>query len=94
MVIVSEMSKSSLGPGHNSNLVESSSRDAFPDTGWRGEPLIPSSRGGSNEKDFMKKPPYDWTGEGDLFKPKYRKYVIPVFQLGILSCHRAHRFLT
>ncbi|KAI9060986.1 hypothetical protein FKP32DRAFT_1654854 [Trametes sanguinea] len=41
----------------------------FPDTGWRGP--VPSQQGGSEEKDFMHKPPYEWISEGDRFKPKY-----------------------
>jgi len=44
----------------------------FPDTGWRGEPELPSSNGGDGEQDFLGKPPYEWTSEGALFKPKYR----------------------
>lgn len=44
----------------------------IPDTGWRGDPPIPSKDGGSGEKDFMKKPPYEWVSEGDKFKVKYR----------------------
>ncbi|KAH9838371.1 Mss4-like protein [Rhodofomes roseus] len=39
------------------------------DTGWRGE--LPSKQGGTYEKDYMHKPPYEWKGEDDLFKPKY-----------------------
>ncbi|OSX58734.1 hypothetical protein POSPLADRAFT_1151301 [Postia placenta MAD-698-R-SB12] len=44
----------------------------IPDTGWRGQPLIPSKDGGTREKDFIHKPPYKWESEGDLFKPKYK----------------------
>lgn len=44
-------------------------RKSFPDTGWRGP--IPSQDGGTEEEDFMHKPPYEWNSEGDLFRPKY-----------------------
>ncbi|KAI0649309.1 Mss4-like protein [Trametes meyenii] len=41
----------------------------LPNTGWN-EP-IPSQNGGGYEKDFMRKPPYEWQSEGELFGPKY-----------------------
>ena len=41
----------------------------IPDTGWRGE--LPSRKGGTYEKDYMHKPPYEWKSEGDRFKAKY-----------------------
>lgn len=40
-----------------------------PDTGWK-YPL-PSKDGGDKEHDFLNKPPYTWTSEGDKFKAKY-----------------------
>ncbi|KAG2140132.1 Mss4-like protein [Suillus clintonianus] len=51
-------------------------KKSIPDTGWRGSPPIPSSDGGDSEKDWMSKPPYNWSpargpdGE-ELFKTKY-----------------------
>ena len=50
---------------------EASKAVPFPDTGWRGDPKIPSQEGGDSEKDFLNKPPYTWKSEGDLFKAKY-----------------------
>ncbi|KAG2133630.1 uncharacterized protein EDB93DRAFT_1242781 [Suillus bovinus] len=49
---------------------------SIPDTGWRGSPPIPSSDGGDSEKDWISKPPYNWSparsAEGEeLFKTKY-----------------------
>ncbi|KAA1467314.1 hypothetical protein DENSPDRAFT_235739 [Dentipellis sp. KUC8613] len=44
----------------------------IPDTGWRGQPPVPSSAGGESEPDYMHKPPYYWTSEGDLFQPQYK----------------------
>ncbi|TCD66440.1 hypothetical protein EIP91_001377 [Steccherinum ochraceum] len=44
---------------------------AFPDTGWRGEPKIPSSKGGADELEFLHKPPYEWKSEGGRFEAKY-----------------------
>ncbi|KAH9940995.1 Mss4-like protein [Amylocystis lapponica] len=44
---------------------------AHPDTGWRGQPPIPSREGGKGDPNFLHKPPYTWKSEGDLFKPKY-----------------------
>lgn len=49
---------------------------AFPDTGWRGTPKIPSQDGGDGEQDFMNKPPYSWKSENDIFKVKYRTSVL------------------
>ena len=46
-----------------------------PDTGWRGQPKIPSQSGGDGEPDFLNKPPYKWLSEGDLFDAKYYAYV-------------------
>ena len=43
----------------------------IPDTGWRGQPNIPSQQGGDGENDFLNKPPYTWHSEGNLFEPKY-----------------------
>ncbi|TFY80661.1 hypothetical protein EWM64_g3354 [Hericium alpestre] len=43
----------------------------IPDTGWRGQPSVPSSAGGDSEKNFMRKPPYFWKGEPGMFIPKY-----------------------
>lgn len=43
----------------------------IPDTGWRGQPSLPSQQGGTGETDFMNKPPYWWKSEGDKFKVKY-----------------------
>lgn len=50
-----------------------------PDTGWRGQPDVPSQEGGDYEADFLNKPPYDWRSEGDLFKAKYTSYVVLLF---------------
>ncbi|TFY55698.1 hypothetical protein EVG20_g9222 [Dentipellis fragilis] len=44
----------------------------IPDTGWRGQPPVPSSAGGESEPDYIHKPPYYWTSKGDLFQPRYR----------------------
>lgn len=41
----------------------------IPDTGWHGE--LPSHEGGTYEKHYMRKPPYEWKSDGELFKPKY-----------------------
>ncbi|KAJ3554538.1 hypothetical protein NM688_g3051 [Phlebia brevispora] len=43
----------------------------IPDTGWRGNPAVPSNHGGDEEADFLNKPPYTWQSTGDLFKVKY-----------------------
>ncbi|KAI0951087.1 hypothetical protein AcW1_008222 [Taiwanofungus camphoratus] len=52
---------------HNNPVV----RKPIPDTGWWGQPPIPSKDGGTLERDFIHKPPYVWKSEGDLFVPKY-----------------------
>ncbi|KAI0671554.1 Mss4-like protein [Trametes maxima] len=44
-------------------------RNSFLNTGWNAP--VPSRDGGSLEKDFMRKPPYGWQSEGQLFSPKY-----------------------
>ncbi|PSR72929.1 hypothetical protein PHLCEN_2v11166 [Hermanssonia centrifuga] len=36
----------------------------IPDTGWKGQPSVPSQSGGSDEVDFLNKPPYFWKSEG------------------------------
>ncbi len=43
----------------------------IPDTGWKGQPSVPSQSGGSDEVDFLNKPPYFWKSEGDKFQAKY-----------------------
>lgn len=43
----------------------------IPDTGWRGQPDVPSKEGGDGEVNFLSKPPYTWKDELDLFEPKY-----------------------
>jgi hypothetical protein len=45
----------------------SEGRKPIPNTGWKGE--VPSHKGGDYEKDFLNKPPYQWTS--DKFQPKY-----------------------
>ncbi|KAG1733594.1 Mss4-like protein [Suillus paluster] len=61
---------------HTHHQDHPSDKKSIPDTGWRGSPPIPSSNGGDSEKDWMSKPPYNWTpargqdGE-ELFKTKY-----------------------
>lgn len=47
----------------------------IPDTGWTGQPPIPSQEGGDYETDFMNKPPYFWKSEGDKFKKHYTSWV-------------------
>lgn len=46
-----------------------------PDTGWRGQPAIPSQNGGDYEKDFINMPPYSWKSEDDIFQCHYRSSV-------------------
>ncbi|KZT29905.1 hypothetical protein NEOLEDRAFT_1153756 [Neolentinus lepideus HHB14362 ss-1] len=53
-------------PGQHTEL-----QKPWPDTGWRGEPNIPSQKGGDYEPDFMNKPPYFWKPEGDKFEARY-----------------------
>lgn len=47
----------------------------IPDTGWRGDPPVPSRDGGDGDIDFMSKPPYNWKSEGGKFEPKHYSYV-------------------
>ncbi|KAG1887321.1 Mss4-like protein [Suillus subluteus] len=61
---------------HTHQADYSGDKKSIPDTGWRGSPPIPSSDGGDSEKDWMSKPPYNWSPARDqdgkeLFKTKY-----------------------
>jgi hypothetical protein len=61
---------------HTHQVDHLTGKKSIPNTGWHGSPPIPSSDGGDSEKDWMSKPPYNWSPERgtdseELFKTKY-----------------------
>lgn len=67
-------------PGENSDIHHPPPTEGpkpekeVPDTGWRGP--IPSEQGGTEEKDYMNKPPYNWKSKDDKFVPKYERSIL------------------
>lgn len=57
----------------------------IPITGWHRE--IPSQKGGTYEKDYMHKPPYEWESEGERFRAKYNSYA-PAVAVVVLWPHQ------